>query len=258
MQPREPSSELFDIRGKVALVTGARRGLGLAMATGLARAGARLVAVAAHEDWTALKAAVGDDPDKLLCVQADLAQRESRRNLVTRAVEHFGRLDILVNNAGIQHRQTAMDFDLVQWDRMVSLMLTGVFELCQEAARIMTAQGGGKIINVASVMSFQGGWLIPGYAAVKHGVVGLTKALANEWASKNINVNAIAPGYFDTEMCAAIKNDPMREPKIRERIPAGRWGRPEDLIGPLLFLASAASDYVHGHVLVVDGGWLAR
>ena len=258
MQHGESWSELFDIRGKVAMVTGARRGLGLAMATGLARAGAKLVAVAAHEDCEALRAAVDGTAAELLYLRADLAEREGRRGLVDRAVERFGRLDILVNNAGIQHRQPAMDFDLGQWDRMISLMLTGVFELCQAAARVMAGQGGGKIINVASVISFQGGWLIPAYAAVKHGVVGLTRALANEWASKNINVNAIAPGYFDTEMCAAIKNDPVREPKIRERIPAGRWGRPEDLIGPLLFLASPASNYVHGHVLVVDGGWLAR
>jgi 2-deoxy-D-gluconate 3-dehydrogenase len=177
---------------------------------------------------------------------------------VERVVDRFGRLDILVNCAGVQHRQPAIDFDLAQWDRIVSLMLTGVFELCQQAARAMDRQGGGKIVNIASVCSFQGGWTIPAYAAAKHGVVGITRALANEWAARNINVNAIAPGYFDTEMCAAIKSDPVREPKVRERIPAGRWGRPEDLVGPLLFLASDASRYVHGHVLVVDGGWMGR
>ena len=151
-----------------------------------------------------------------------------------------------------------MNFALDKWDQIVNLMLTGMFELCQQAAHVMEKQGSGKIINIASMCSFQGGWTVPAYAAAKHGVVGLTKALANEWASKNIHVNALAPGYFDTEMCEPLINDPVREPKIRERIPAGRWGQPEDLIGPLLFLASDASNYVDGHVLVVDGGWLGR
>jgi 2-dehydro-3-deoxy-D-gluconate 5-dehydrogenase len=151
-----------------------------------------------------------------------------------------------------------MDFDLAQWDKIVSLMLTGVFELSQQASKVMERQGGGKIINIASVCSFQGGWTIPAYTAAKHGIAGLTKALANEWAAKNIHVNAIAPGYFDTEMCAGIMNDPVREPQIRGRIPAGRWGLPEDLIGPLLFLAADASNYVDGHVLIVDGGWMGR
>jgi 2-deoxy-D-gluconate 3-dehydrogenase len=248
----------FDLRGKVALVTGARRGLGLAMAGGLADAGAKLVAAAASGDGRELRERVAKAGGEMLYVRADLADRRQREGLIAKAVKRFGRLDILVNGAGVQHRQPALDFDLKQWDKIVSLMLTGVFELSQQAARVMVAQGGGKIINIASVASFQGGWTIPAYAAAKHGVVGLTKALANEWASKNINVNAIAPGYFATDMCAAIINDPEREPKIRERIPAGRWGKPEDMVGPLLFLACAASDYVHGHVLAVDGGWLGR
>jgi 2-deoxy-D-gluconate 3-dehydrogenase len=190
--------------------------------------------------------------------QADLSQRAARADLVDKTVKQFGRLDILVNCAGAQYRQPAVDFALDKWDELLSLMLTGVFELSQLAARVMERQGGGKIINIASLCSFQGGWTIPAYTAAKHGVVGLTKALANEWAAKNIHVNAIAPGYFDTEMCAGIVNDPVREPKIRERIPAGRWGQPEDLIGPLLFLAGNASNYVDGHVLVVDGGWMGR
>ncbi|MCX7591536.1 MAG: SDR family oxidoreductase [Kiritimatiellae bacterium] len=251
-------ANLFNLKGKVAMVTGARRGLGLGMAVGLVKAGAKLVGVSSHPDCEELSGAVRAARGELLYICADLTCREQRRGLVGKAVERFGRLDILVNNAGIQHREPAMEFDIEKWDAMVSLMLTGVFELCQQAARIMVGQGGGKIINIASVVSFQGGWLIPAYAAVKHGVVGITRALANEWAARNINVNAIAPGYFDTDMCRAIKTDPVREPKIRERIPAGRWGKPEDLIGPLLFLASDASNYVHGHVLAVDGGWLAR
>jgi len=140
----------------------------------------------------------------------------------------------------------------------MSLMLTSVFELSQQAARIMQKKGGGKIINIGALSCFQGGWTVPAYTAAKHGMAGLTKALANEWASKNIHVNAIAPGYFDTEMCAPIINDPVRKAKIREHIPAGRWGKPADLVGPLLFLASDASNYVDGHVLVVDGGWMGR
>jgi len=251
-------TDLFDVRGKVALVTGGRRGLGLALAEGLAQAGARIAVAAASREADELARRMGALHAELEYLCVDLADRAQRSDLVARVLQRFGRLDILVNGAGIQHRQPAVDFDLDKWDEILSLMLTAVFELSQQAARAMDQQGGGKIINIASVASFQGGWTIPAYAAAKHGVVGLTKALANEWAARNINVNAIAPGYMDTEMCAALKNDPVREPEIRRRIPAGRWGRPEDLVGPLLFLASDASRYVHGHVLVVDGGWMGR
>lgn len=249
---------LFDIFGRVALVTGGRRGLGLAMSEGLAAAGARLACVGVAADCEELRCRVAPLGAELAYFQTDLADRSQRRGLVDRVVERFGRLDILVNCAGIQHRQPAVDFDLERWDTILDLMLTGVFELSQQAARVMERQGGGKIINIASVCSFQGGWTIPAYTAAKHGIAGLTKALANEWASKNIHVNAIAPGYFDTDMCAALVNDPVREPQIRGRIPAGRWGQPADLVGPLLFLASDASNYVDGHVLVVDGGWMGR
>lgn len=256
--PETNLSNLFNVYGKVALVTGGRRGLGLAMAKGLAGAGARLAVAASSREHRNLRQEVESLGGELEYFQADLADRARREGLIAKVVERFGRLDILVNCAGIQHRQPAMEFDLGKWDEILSLMLTGVFELCQQAARVMERQGGGKIINIASVASFQGGWTVPAYVAAKHGIAGLTKALANEWATKNINVNAIAPGYFETDMCAAIVNDPVREPKIRERIPAGRWGKPEDLVGPLLFLASDASRYVHGHVLVVDGGWMGR
>jgi 2-dehydro-3-deoxy-D-gluconate 5-dehydrogenase len=251
-------TRLWDISGRVALVTGARRGLGLAMCEGLAAAGAKLACVGSGADCEELRRRVANCGGELDYFQADLAKRPERIGLADRVVERYGRLDILVNCAGTQYRQPSTQFDLAKWDDLVSLMLTGVFELCQQAGRIMERQGGGKIINIASVCSFQGGWTIPAYTAAKHGIVGLTKALANEWASKNIHVNAIAPGYFDTEMCQAIVNDPVREPKIRERIPAGRWGKPEDLVGPLLFLASDASNYVDGHVLLVDGGWMGR
>jgi 2-deoxy-D-gluconate 3-dehydrogenase len=249
---------MFDIAGKVALVTGGRRGMGLAMSEGLAAAGAELACVGTAEECDELRRRVEARGSDLAYFQADLADRSERKGLVDRVVERFGRLDILVNCAGIQHRQPATEFDLAKWDEILSLMLTGVFELCQQAAKVMEQQGGGKIINIASVASFQGGWTIPAYTAAKHGVAGLTKALANEWAAKNIHVNAIAPGYFDTDMCAALVNDPVREPQIRGRIPAGRWGQPADLVGPLLFLASDASNYVDGHVLVVDGGWMGR
>lgn len=251
-------NDLFGIHGRVALVTGARRGLGLAMAKGLAGAGAKLVCVASSADCGELTEAVRALGAEMHYIQADLAERAQTAGLVDAAVAHFGRLDILVNGAGIQHRQPTVEFELEIWDRMVSLMMTSVFDLSQQAARVMEKQGGGKIVNIASLASFQGGWMIPAYAAAKHGVAGLTKALANEWASKNIHVNAIAPGYFDTDMCRGILNDPVREPKIRERIPAGRWGKPEDLVGPLLFLVSDASNYVDGHVLLVDGGWMGR
>jgi 2-deoxy-D-gluconate 3-dehydrogenase len=251
-------NNIFNIRGKVALVTGGRRGLGLAMAEGLAEAGTRLAVVSASPAAGELRRIVERHGTEFEYFQADLTDRNQRAGIVAKVVKRFGRLDILVNSAGIQHRQPAKEFDLGKWDEVISLMLTGVFELCQQAARVMEPQGGGKIVNIASLASFQGGWTIPAYAAAKHGVAGLTKALANEWAAKHISVNAIAPGYFDTDMCQAIKNDPVREPKIRERIPAGRWGKPADLVGPLLFLCSAASDYVDGHVLVVDGGWMGR
>lgn len=249
---------LFDISGRVAMVTGGRRGLGLAMCEGLAAAGAKVACVGSAPDCDELRRRVEAVGGELAYFQADLSERTQRCGLVDCVVDQFGRLDILVNGAGIQFRQPAMDFDLTQWDKIVSLMLTGVFELSQQAAKVMERQRGGKIIHIASVCSFQGGWTIPAYTAAKHGIVGLTKAMANEWASKNIHVNAIAPGYFDTEMCAAIVNDPVREPQIRSRIPAGRWGKPEDLVGPLLFLASDAANYVDGHVLLVDGGWMGR
>jgi 2-deoxy-D-gluconate 3-dehydrogenase len=255
---RDATGSLFDIAGRVALVTGGRRGLGLAMSTGLAAAGAKLACVDIAGECDELRRSVEPFGAEPAYFQADLADRGQRSGLIDRVVECLGRLDILINCAGIQHRQPSMEFDLARWDTMISLMLTAVFELSQQAARIMDRQGGGKIINIASVASFQGGWTVPAYTAAKHGVAGLTKALANEWAARNIHVNAIAPGYFDTEMCAAIVSDPVREPQVRSRIPAGRWGQPADLIGPLLFLASSASDYVDGHVLVVDGGWMGR
>ncbi len=247
-----------ELAGKVALVTGGRRGLGLAMSRALARAGARIAVVSSTPLSEGFKKDMDKEKISIEIFQADLSKREDQLSIVTRIVEQTGRLDILVNCAGIQHRQPSLDFALDKWDYILALMLTAPFVLSQQAARVMVKQGGGKIINIASMASFQGGWTVPAYAAVKHGIVGITKALANEWASKNINVNAIAPGYFATDMCEAIINDPVREPQIRARIPAGRWGDPDDITGALLFLAGDASRYVHGHTLAVDGGWLVR
>lgn len=248
----------FDITGKVALITGGHRGLGLSMATGLAQAGARIAVADISPEYGELKQAAESAQTELEYIRVDLSDRTQRAGVTDRVIQRYGRLDILVNSAGIQHRQPALEFDLGRWDLIINLMLTAVFELSQQAGRAMVQQGGGKIINIASLASFQGAWTVPAYTAAKHGVAGLTKALANEWAGRNINVNAIAPGYMNTDMCAAIRADPVREPRIRERIPAARWGEAEDLIGPLLFLASDASRYVHGHVLVVDGGWMGR
>jgi 2-deoxy-D-gluconate 3-dehydrogenase len=249
---------MFNVAGKVALVTGGRRGLGLAMATGLAQAGARIAVADVAPEYNELQQNMESAHAELEYIRVDLSDRTQRAGVTDRVIQRYGQLDILVNSAGIQHRQPAMEFDLGRWDLILNLMLTAVFELSQQAGRAMAQQGGGKIINIASLASFQGAWTVPAYTAAKHGVAGLTKALANEWAGQNINVNAIAPGYMNTEMCAAIRADPVREPKIRERIPAGRWGEADDLIGPLLFLASDASRYVHGHILVVDGGWMGR
>jgi 2-deoxy-D-gluconate 3-dehydrogenase len=228
------------------------------MARALARAGAKVAVTAASSDASALLRDDSFQKNGIRYYQVDLSKRKQRQGLIAKVVDQFEGLDILVNSAGIQHRQPALDFSLDKWDGIISLMLSAIFELSQNAARVMVSRGGGKIINIASLSGFQGGWTVPAYTAAKHGVVGLTKALANEWASKGINVNAIAPGYFNTDMCKPLMDDPDREPKIRERIPAGRWGESDELAGAVLFLASEASSYVHGHVLVVDGGWMVR
>ena len=249
---------LFTLKGKVALVTGGTRGIGKAIASGLASAGADIAVVSNKSSDEDVRKVVESYGRRFYYLKLDLSKREERISLVPQVVDHFGRLDILVNNAGIQRRCPAIDFPLEDWDKIINLMLTGVFELSQAAAKVMLKQGGGKIINMASLLSFQGGWTVPAYTVAKHGVAGLTKSLANEWASKNINVNAITPGYIDTEMNIALKNDPERGKAILSRIPAGRWGVPEDLTGAVIFLASNASDYVHGHILIVDGGWMGR
>jgi 2-dehydro-3-deoxy-D-gluconate 5-dehydrogenase len=248
----------FKLNDKVALVTGASAGLGQAIAVALAGAGAD---VACHGNSRAPDAtceAVTRLGRKAFAVTGDLTDRQTPQVLIEETIKHFGRLDILVNNAGTIRRSPAVDHAEVDWDVVIQVNLTSVFRLSQLAGRQMLEQGGGKILNIASLLAFQGGITVPAYAASKGGVVQLTKALANEWAGKGINVNAIAPGYMRTDNTTALQKDETRNRQILERIPAGRWGEPEDLAGPALFLCSAASDYIHGHVLVVDGGWMGR
>lgn len=250
--------DLFRLDGRVALVTGGDKGLGQAMAIGLAQAGADVAIVARSGDNAATLEHIAAAGRRGLGLTFDLARPESAAQIVSQTNEQLGRLDILVNNAGTIRRAAAAETTPEDFSAVLDVNLTGLWALSQAAGRVMLAQGGGKIINIASVLSFQGGVRVPAYTASKHAVVGLTKALANEWAARGINVNAIAPGYMITDNTQALRDDPQRSRQILERIPAERWGTPDDLIGAAVFLASRASDYVHGHVLVVDGGWLAR
>ena len=248
---------LFDLHGKTAFVTGASGGLGQGMAVGLAEAGANVVAVASSNcDETVQK--VREAGGAIEQISADLSAADGLEAVVSQAIQCFGRIDILVNNAGIIRRKPAADHERQDWYDVIDLNLNSAFFLCQLAGRHMIERGSGKIINIASMLSYQGGINVPGYTASKHGIAGITKALANEWASKGIQVNAIAPGYMATNNTAPIIEDADRYQSITARIPAGRWGNPDDMKGPVVFLASSASDYLNGHVLNVDGGWLAR
>ena len=251
----------FRLDDRVALVTGASAGLGAAIAVALAEAGAHVVAHGNSRAPDATCGLVERAGRRGLSVRGDLADRETPRRLVEQTLGEFGRLDILVNNAGTIRRAPAADYSEEDWAAVIEVNLSAVFRLSQLAGRHMIERGGGvrgKIVNIASLLSFQGGITVPAYAASKGGVAQLTKALANEWASKGVNVNAIAPGYMRTDNTAALQTDETRNRQILERIPAGRWGEPEDLAGAAVFLSSHASDYVNGHVLVVDGGWMGR
>lgn len=252
------TQSLFDLSGRVALVTGGNRGLGQAIAVALAEAGAEVAVACRSGQADETMAAIAAAGRRGLAVAVDLSDPAAAAPLVERAAAELGRLDILVNNAGIIRRAAALETSLEDWRAVIDVNLNSVWACAQAAARLMAAQGGGKIITVASLLSFQGGLRVPAYAAAKHAVVGLTKALANEWAALGINVNAIAPGYMVTDNTSALRADPERSRQIGERIPAGRWGEPGDLAGAAVFLAARASDYVHGHTLVVDGGWMAR
>jgi len=249
----------FNLTGKNALVTGSRTGLGRAMAIGLAEAGANVMVHGSKENGldevcAAVRAAGGKSGRAI----ANLSDQEAPARLMETMLAEFGGIDILINNAGIARRKPAVDYSMEDWNMVVQINLTAVFQMAQLAGREMIAQGRGKIINVASLLSFQGGITVPAYAAAKGGVATLTMALANEWAPKGVNVNAIAPGYMSTDLTAPLEADTVRSKQIVDRIPAGRWGSPRDLAGAAVFLASPASDYVHGTVLAVDGGWLGR
>ena len=248
----------FQLAGCTAIVTGCNTGLGQGIALALAQAGADIVGVnqSAPAETMAQVQALGR---KFLDVRKNLSDTSALPGIVQEALTLTGHIDILVNNAGIIRRADAINFSESDWDDVVNLNLKNVFFLAQAAARQFIAQGtGGKIVNIASMLSFQGGVRVPSYTASKSGVMGITRALANEWAKHGINVNAIAPGYMATNNTAALQADPVRNAAILDRIPAGRWGTPADLAGPVVFLASAASDYVNGYTVAVDGGWLAR
>jgi 2-deoxy-D-gluconate 3-dehydrogenase len=249
----------FRLDGRAALVTGASRGLGAAMARALAEAGADVVLHASREAPSETAGAIAADCGvRTACVTADLARPEAAGTLVASALEAMGRLDIVVNNAGIIRRAAAAEYGDAEWDEVIAVNLSSVFRVCRAAGTHMLKSGAGRIVNVASLLSFQGGIRVPAYAAAKGGIAQLTKALANEWAGRGVNVNAIAPGYMRTDNTKALFEDPLRSKEISARIPAGRWGEPDDLAGAVVFLASPAADYVHGHVLVVDGGWMGR
>ncbi len=244
--------------GKVAVVTGAGRGLGEAIALGLAQAGADVAFVTNRTPADKGVAAAEALGRKAISIQADVSDRSALPGIIDRTIEAFGRIDILVNNAGIIRRTPAADHSYEDWQEVIDVNLNSVFVLSQLAGKHMIEQGSGKIINIASMLSYQGGINVPGYTSSKHAVAGLTKALASEWASKGVQVNAIAPGYMSTDNTEALREDPVRSTQILQRIPAGRWGTSEDLAGPAVFLASQASDYMNGHILAVDGGWLVR
>lgn len=248
---------LFDLCGKKAIVTGGTRGLGRGIAEGLHEAGAEVVIIGTSEQAGSVATEIGSTGAKAHAVQGDLGNREDLAKMFDSAVAKLGgSLDILVNCAGIQRRNPCLKFTIEDWDDVVEVNLTAVFLLCQMAGRIMVNKRKGKIINVASMLSFFGGYTVPAYAASKGGVAQMTKALSNEWASFGVNVNAIAPGYMDTSLNTALINDPERNSKILARIPAARWGKSEDVKGVAVFLASEASNYVSGALIPVDGGYL--
>ncbi len=250
---------LFSLEGKNAIITGGNKSLGLGITKGFVEAGATVVIMASSQSVFDVAEEMTKQGHKVYGVQVDLASKTDIENAYAKALEILGgRLDILVNNAGIQRRNKCEDFTYEDWNDVINVNLNAVFTMCQLAGRTMIAQGKGKIVNMASMLCFFGGQTVPAYAASKGGVAQLTKALSNEWAIKGINVNAIAPGYMDTEMNVALVNDEVRNTQILARIPAGRWGNPDDIMGTAVFLASEASNYLCGAVIPVDGGYLAK
>jgi 2-deoxy-D-gluconate 3-dehydrogenase len=250
--------EKFGLKGKTALVTGSSRGLGAGIAMALAEAGANVAIHGSSKVPEVTQQALGKIGANQFAVVGDVSDASVCPLLIEQVVRHFGVIDILVNNAGIIRRTAAVEHSEQDWQAVIDTNLSSVFRLTKHAGKHMLAQGSGKVINIASVLTFQGGVFVPSYAAAKGGVGQLTKAFANEWAAKGVNVNAIAPGYMATDNTEALRANPERARQIMERIPAGRWGCPDDMAGAVVFLASSASDYVHGQVLAVDGGWLSR
>ena len=250
----------FDLTGKIALVTGCKRGIGMAMALGLAEAGADIIGVSANLELAGSQVSKSVEAlgRQFKAYQADFSNRDSLYAFINQLKADYPRIDILVNNAGTILRNPAAEHSDEFWDEVLEVNLSSQFILSREIGSRMIAQGSGKIIFTASLLSFQGGINVPGYAASKGGIARLTMALANEWASKGVNVNAIAPGYISTDNTTALREDKERSASILGRIPAGRWGEPEDFKGPVVFLASDASNYVHGTILTVDGGWMGR
>jgi len=251
--------EAFELKNKNALVTGSSRGLGAAIAIALAQAGANVGCHGRSVDGQATSETIRKMGRNSFYLAGDLSDATLYPALIGKTIEEFGSIDVLVNNAGVIRRAPAAEYPLSDWDELIAVNLTAVFRLSQLAGQDILKRGAkGKILNIASVLSFQGGILVPAYAAAKGGIAQLTKALANEWASQGINVNAIAPGYMATDNTTALRQDPQRSRQILERIPAGRWGEPSDVAGAAVFLCSSASDYIHGQVMAVDGGWLGR
>ena len=252
------SMDFFSLKGKVAIVTGGNTGLGQAYVVALAKAGADLFVVTYDRAWDETRAMVEAEGRKIEFFQADLTDRTQVSKTVEECIKVYGKIDILVNNAGTIRRAPLLEYKDEDWDAVMAINLDSVYHLSQDVAKIMVTQGSGKIINIASMLAFQGGKFVPPYTASKHAVAGITKAFANELAAHNVQINAIAPGYIKTANTAPIRADEKRNAEILSRIPAERWADPFDLMGAVVFLASKASDYVNGHILAVDGGWLVR
>lgn len=249
---------IFDIKGKTALITGGNRGLGKAISLAFAEAGANIVIVSQSGRAEEVVEEAVKKGVRAVSIQYDLSDTSHMKELVDKVNKEAGHIDILVNNAGVQRRSPSVEFSEEDWDWVQAVNTKSVFFLCQAFGKAMLERKEGKIINLASLLSFQGGFTVPAYAASKGAVAQFTKSLANEWASQGVNVNAVAPGYIATDMNEALINDETRSRQILERIPAGRWGQPEDIAGAVLYLATPAANYVHGEVIVVDGGWMGR
>jgi len=252
------SLDYFSLKDKVAIVTGGNKGLGQAYAVALAKAGANIFVIARSTDWEETERLIKETGQKVTFYQADLSDRTVIKSAVEACIQTYGTVDILVNNAGTIRRAPLLEYQEEDWDAVMEININALYLLSQEVAKIMVSKKSGKIINIASMLSFQGGKFVPPYTASKHAVAGLTKAFANELAEHNVQINAIAPGYVETDNTAPIRQDEKRSAEILSRIPAGRWAKTADLMGAIVFLSSKASDYMNGHILVIDGGWLAR